>query len=448
MSRLHKIALSAAILTVLSVPTLALSNTYVAPENPFHGFYVGAGLNAIDLNDKMTITSPNTPSSTYQGGQHNVGGTLFAGYGIPIQQFYLGAELFYRYAPTNDKSQTITFTSGSSNSFDKVKTDRDGGLAIKAGYRVAPNTLLYLLLGAEYSRIKVTNQSTDSSAHNNAFSKNKLGFMPGIGIATFLTNHLLLNLQYTYTSYSSFSYTPADNSSTTKIEPKRNIVTIGLAYQFCNSELSDTDKTYYGYMSSDPTYNLFNGFYLGAGLDAVSLNSDYTVTDPVANLKLHGDDPLFGANIFGGYSHVFSQFYLGGELFARYLPSDDHHYGADGQLNVKKVKESNMFGADIRAGYQVTPSNLLYLLVGIESTQFKATVNNVNGTRITFKKTEQAFLPGLGLETAITPHLHLRGQYTYASYSSFSHTDAATGDVFKIKPAQGTFTLALLWQFS
>lgn len=255
-----------------------------------------------------------------------------------------------------------------------------------------------------------------------------------------------------------------------------------------------------------PEQIYFNGFYagLGAGIEHATSDFDHSAiytenyaTDDVVprvltdtfetpeNFSLK--DNVFAANAFVGFGQVLnSNWYLGAEVFGRYADAEER----GGQTVIfrpgepaanestytteARLKSDFSAGADLRFGYLFTPKTLVYVLGGAEYSEFDASVfqdigspHNQGQFPINYSqdKHEIAFMPGVGIETMLTDKLSLRGQYTYADYSSFTagygpvkvligHASDQTplyktySASSKFDPARGVFTLDLAYHWN
>jgi opacity protein-like surface antigen len=184
--------------------------------------------------------------STHKLGAFNFTGNGFLGYGrvVGAEQaipFYIGGELFGKYNPTTfdstDKgnitlSGKITLNAdpkiseslllNSNYNIDgKLQNDLSLGAAAKFGVLISPKSMFYVLFGMDYARFSYNGavsidgniSSTGINYHklipvitNVDFHSNKLGFMPGIGMETMLTNRLSLRAEYTYSYYGTINH--------------------------------------------------------------------------------------------------------------------------------------------------------------------------------------------------------------------------------------------------
>lgn len=246
----------------------------------------------------------------------------------------------------------------------------------------------------------------------------------------------------------------------------------------------------------------FSGWFLGAGLGASYLTTDVDTTIqptrdstslPSTTFSNDINDTEIAGDLFAGYGNVFNDnYYFGGELSVIYAPTNKSaeqttqvNVGSDESIttqNEMKIKNDFSYTADLKFGYLVTHTTLIYLLAGAEYTKFDCTANNTwpndssfpNGggsftipaqqNNYTFSKSEIAFMPGIGIETFMTDSLALRLQGTYAAYGSFTnsrHYDfnvtgsspsplpTISADINdKIKPARWLGTLDLVYHWN
>jgi len=270
-------------ITFFCIATSVLANGLydlkpVPSKTYFAGPYLGIGIGAIDShanitsdnsNDYTEIQFPNpfkysfTAAHGFDVGKYGFDGNIFAGYGIVLNQSirlfyfdYLGIELFGHYFRPSLKGyshQTGSVTSQEQFNFltnltTKVENPFSFGGDIRIGYLASPRFMIYILFGLDYAQFKVKSKSAISLTNapdeiiTDSFNKWKLGYMPGIGIETGLSDHVSLRVQYTYTFYPSFNHTATSSDTVlnwiyngslkTKVIPHRNLLTVMLSYFF------------------------------------------------------------------------------------------------------------------------------------------------------------------------------------------------------------------------
>jgi opacity protein-like surface antigen len=302
MNKYFKYGLSSVVtVLLLGIAIEVLANgQYTTPsasiEEPyFNGPYIGIGAGIVgsradvesfasDYTTNITITPvlretyvhiSGEEYHNFDMGKYGFDGNIFVGYGRTLNtSYYLGGELFGHYfSPTLKKLSHSMKVSDvfpdvypevpvlvviNSDMSTKVKNSYSFGGDIRAGYLVFPRTMVYVLFGLDYAQFNVKSEfayntiwatfppiESFSGDIDNDFNKWKLGYMPGIGIETGLTDHISLRAQYEYTFYSSFSNSvehkhyplePGDyyheENLTTKIKPSRGLFTVKLSYLF------------------------------------------------------------------------------------------------------------------------------------------------------------------------------------------------------------------------
>lgn len=228
----------------------------------------------------------------------------------------------------------------------------------------------------------------------------------------------------------------------------------------------------------------FNGWYAGAGVGVEHLTGSVDrFTDRVesidgitreAKFSAHDDigDTSLDGGIFAGYGQVLNTaYYLGAEAFARYahLTATNSSFSEResdlSTYNSLSVDTKWAYGAALKFGYLPTAKTMIYVLAGVETAKFDCHGSHAeSGSEgfshdYDFDKQAVAFMPGVGIETMLTDKISLRGQYTYADYSNFSHhatfteengqrimTNFAYDD--KVDPERGLFTLDVTYRWN
>lgn len=206
----------------------------------------------------------------------------------------------------------------------------------------------------------------------------------------------------------------------------------------------------------------FNGFYVGGGasrdtaeFDTQNSYSESQSTTTVVNagtptttssnsgLNTSNDASGTGAggNIFAGYGYTFdSGFYLGGEIFGglsslAYNSTNISNFtsgstSGDATIN-SSMQLKNSYGISFLPGLMVTHNTLLYGRVGYVRSQFdlenSIPIANNNELEAGSENTSlNGSQLGIGLETVLTKHWSLRGEYTYTDYNSFNRSANAS----------------------
>lgn len=132
--------------------------------------------------------------------------------------------------------------------------------------------------------------------------------------------------------------------------------------------------------------------------------------------------------LFLGYQKDFGRFVAGLEL-------DGSLTSADGKVVGVKLKRKNAFGASAKLGTKLN-GWLAYAKLGYRSAQYELETVAGNG-----KKRFNAFVPGLGMETMITPNIMFGGEWTYDLAGS------KTVEGVKVQPRFSEFKLKVGYKF-
>lgn len=206
----------------------------VAPKAPvaaakdyFSGIYLGAGIGGAYYYDNWERDEQRIDSYIDNGverqnvrnavldastGKASFNGEVFLGYGLVFNSnYYLGAEIFgsmrnLNISITNEENDPAE---NRSNSF-KLKIDNNDsyGGKLRFGYLVSPRTMLYAFAGIDVSRFesKFALAQTGVPEQSVEESHTKVGWMPGIGMETMLTDNLSLRTEGSYTWYNTLGY--------------------------------------------------------------------------------------------------------------------------------------------------------------------------------------------------------------------------------------------------
>ena len=462
------------------------------PKKPepsiFDGFYLGGGLNLIGTNGNAKIDTDYYPPTKKPADEkfplssYNLGITGFGGYGKTFKQnFYLGGELFANFSPMKTKGFNETSSGATKVTFTEAKSHYTLGGALRFGYLLSKKTMVYALLGGDFTQFKVRSNKATVLIINYYINhdakqktKNTFGFMPGVGIEAIIYKNLALRMQYTYSLYPSFTdsyiiYVAQKKNEKTKYDLSRNTFTLGLTYYFSPpGALAPHIPT----IEDLADYNPLDGFYFGAGGNLTALNgsADLKYVNPVTsawskkNYKISSYTP--GLTGFAGFGGSYQQLYLGSEFFASYAPLESKSTidsGCSAHLTRAKIKSDYSLGADMRFGYLLSPTTMIYALLGANFTQFKVKSDdgsgyvppyldfNANSPAMT--KDEVGFMPGVGIESIIYKHLSLRVQYAYTLFPTFTDSYKITwaggekNAKMKYDPSENTFTVAVAYHF-
>ena len=129
-------------------------------------------------------------------------------------------------------------------------------------------------------------------------------------------------------------------------------------------------------------------------------------------------------NVFVGFGGVLSQsFYLAGEVTAT--------LGTISISDNTGLKTSYGVGISMLPGVMVNDSTLAYARIGVVNSHFTHDKNRVGGQF------------GLGLKTAVTQNMDIRGEYDFVAYKSVNVTATRTA-----APRSDQFTVGLVYNIA
>ncbi|MHB1948199.1 MAG: outer membrane protein [Gammaproteobacteria bacterium] len=197
---------------------LAISSSAFATTNSFqaHPFYVSIVAGIFQGNFKASYTDQTSifPQSFAQSEQqYGYTGGLAVGYSrLVCQKYLLGAELSGYY-----NSHQASFQDGTAIS-DKTRILTNADLAFVPGLLLNDSTAAYLKLGASYAYIQ--DNLTSVAGFNPVFTnfnshRNRVGFVAGLGVRKFVTEHISLLAEANYHDFGTASFSQFQNFTTT-----------------------------------------------------------------------------------------------------------------------------------------------------------------------------------------------------------------------------------------
>jgi opacity protein-like surface antigen len=187
------------------------------------GKYTGAGINAAGAQQAVA------GSTDIGGNAANIG--IIGGYGWVTGCAYYGAEIGYSFENTKVRN-----TLGSNTTSVELKRNGYFNAALRGGYLFTPNTMFYVRLGLNWGKWTLNDSRTfpvAPAANPGSGSKNRMSFVPGLGLETAIHKNVYLRVEYTYefgpsvrakaNNYNGFSNVGSIRSQSAKI---------GLAYKF------------------------------------------------------------------------------------------------------------------------------------------------------------------------------------------------------------------------
>jgi opacity protein-like surface antigen len=233
-----KIGLSYRFLPGNDAVTAVTSST---PESKIDtGYYLGSAVGYGGLTGKysqrgLSIAGNDIPGfGDSSGSSGNIG--IHGGYGMIHNCVYAGGEVAY----TFDNAQinnTVAVQPNSGNGGTQLKRHGYFNMAVRGGYLVTPATMLYLRLGANWG--KWTFQDAGNNFNNFSQtivgfgSKNRMTFVPGLGLETALHKNIYLRAEYTYEYCPTISaFNVATDGYTSFSNLRQQSGKLGLSYKF------------------------------------------------------------------------------------------------------------------------------------------------------------------------------------------------------------------------
>lgn len=216
---LKKLVVSVSLASVTILAHAQFTNT----ENCdyFSGPHIGATAFYQSTGDKLSDKDGNV-----YGGQSGWGGGLFAGYGWVVDRTYLGAEIYGQ--TTAGEQKLYSDRSEDDVKSVKIKTPYTFGAMAKLGYLVTPQSLVYLGLGAENTKFKVTANGKDIA------DTNKWAFVPSIGMDLAINCNWQVGARFSYADYRTIDLADPNSGlpSDSNVKPRRADFGLNVTYHF------------------------------------------------------------------------------------------------------------------------------------------------------------------------------------------------------------------------
>jgi len=147
------------------------------------------------------------------------------------------------------------------------------------------------------------------------------------------------------------------------------------------------------------------------------------------NYQTNLSDKAMSGELFAGYEQKVSDIFLGAEAHFGLTRLETQALLDISDINTKRplnVKSDHGFGAAVHFGYPVNPQTRAYVKLGFETRKFVSSFRALNLTvdpLLNHSKTyySTAFVPGFGIETEVTPIIHLRTEYKVALHREKTH---------------------------
>jgi outer membrane immunogenic protein len=192
------------------------------------GFYLGGQLGYDSYRVRENFAAGGFTANPVMNATGFVGG-LFAGYGQYFSDYYyLGGEVLGNYSGA---STSWTANDGLGDSVtSKFNAYGTWGLAALPGLKLNNESLLYLRLGWNWTRLKASASASGPNVGSASASQSNWsnGFVYGLGLESLITGNWSVRTEYTHTNLSSFS----SSNLSTSFNPSNNQFMLGLVYHF------------------------------------------------------------------------------------------------------------------------------------------------------------------------------------------------------------------------
>jgi opacity protein-like surface antigen len=435
--------------TLLSLFMLLASSQVFAFSNG-SGIYAGAlfGLQNPVMKQKLTQTIEAGDvylQLKYNGNGNTINSSIGIdlGYGYFWNRFYAGIEVEKYFKDTHIsttflKERTDLFTSN-------LHIHNYFRASVHPGYLLARNTLAFATLGISYDRLSL---HADLNHLPYSHAKSKVGIECGLGVMQQLCKYLVARLEYTYVDYRNFQANGVfgDEGAVVTMHNHGSIHTnsllFGLSY-YLPINAKEMNRALFSHFPHSGRNARFNGFYTGLAPNLVANTIKQTIT--IRHLKsfqvFNGNNTQIDGNInaYLGYGHQWRKFYLGlqfnGEILTTAVHSDP--LASQGEVPPfgpftgdisSKLSVRNYCGFEIKPGYLITRSLLLYGILGVDASKlhWKTHFTRIEGaiaTEFDYQKKRTTFSPlfGAGIEKKLTAHFSLFANYVYTRYQNFSY---------------------------
>lgn len=225
-----KVLIGASLVSV----SLVTQAAFVNPDNCnyFSGPYIGiTGLYQSD-NDKFTLNNAAVVDKQRRNvdiyaGHDAWGGGLFAGYGqvLTNSRTFVGAELYGNAVAGKQKLASV-----GDDYYIAMKTPYTWGAMAKVGYLVTPQSLVYVGLGAENTRFKLIDGTTN--ADKDLIDTHKWAIVPSVGVNVALNCNWQIGAKFSYANYRSIDIIDENNVNRGSINPRRATFGLNVTYHF------------------------------------------------------------------------------------------------------------------------------------------------------------------------------------------------------------------------
>jgi outer membrane immunogenic protein len=186
-----------------------------SPAYDWTGFYLGAAVGAGAAVNEFSTSAPGQFASADGDGIDGIFGELDAGYDHDFGRLVAGIMV----------DANLSGIGGSESGALSIKTDYGFDILGRAGMKVNPSTLAYVLGGYSWGHFKSVTVGHD-------FDFGSSGFSVGGGLETAISTHTTLGIEYRYAQFAKESTDLGLPGIDEEIEPSSHTVRASLKYKF------------------------------------------------------------------------------------------------------------------------------------------------------------------------------------------------------------------------
>lgn len=397
-------------------PPASTEQQPVAP-GAFSGFYLGMGGGAVILDTKSDEGRTNAAYG------HDYG--LLGGYGtqLPGTRIYLGAELHGQFGVGDLETAETTErqTAGTTTVTIQRGSQETWGASGLFGVVTSPAMMIYGRGGYSWANLGASATDPTMGGDPARSSADSSGVHYGIGADAILTSKLTLRTEWLQTQLDTLPAVAAAPSAagappaavSPRLEPRLNQFQLSLLWRFGGAE------------PAPPAANaaIKNGVYFGfgSGYQASShTNNDVCATGQTCDLLYQGRLAVNGINAQGyiGFGVAAGEkYYAAVEAGYGRLLRDNTTQTYD-DASTSRVDIKNELAGSLIVGRLFRPDLMAYLRLGYQRGSFNYRHHSPSGRSSDSKKLD-AFVFGIGTETALPRGLFARVEWQYMDYRTW-----------------------------
>lgn len=184
--------------------------------------------------------------------------------------------------------------------------------------------------------------------------------------------------------------------------------------------------------------NAFEGFT--AGLNISSVGSTTTLQDPASKGDLGQQSAVLGIEL--GYNLAASSNFILG-LTATYDFANSKLGAISDPEGSTTLKGQNRMSVNFKPGFLVTPTSMVYAIVGYNAMSTKVNANSATAPSENFSKTLNGIGYGAGVATMVNKNIYVKAEVQQVNFNSWN----PDGDAGSLKPNLTIGTIGIGYKF-